>query len=59
MSGKGSHPRPIPDRARYESEWDRIFGAKSSQAAQTPEPAEQEALPTPTGQAGTPNAGNQ
>lgn len=26
MSGKGSTPRPIPDRAKYETEWDRIFG---------------------------------
>ena len=26
MSGKGSAPRPIPDRAKYESEFDRIFG---------------------------------
>lgn len=26
MAGKGSAPRPIPDRAKYESEFDRIFG---------------------------------
>ena len=26
MSGKGSTPRPIPDRKKYESEFDRIFG---------------------------------
>jgi hypothetical protein len=28
MSGKGSSPRPIPDRERYESEFDRIFGER-------------------------------
>jgi len=26
MTGKGSTPRPIPDRKKYESEFDRIFG---------------------------------
>lgn len=30
MTGKGSTPRPIPDRERYESEWDRIFGEFTS-----------------------------
>lgn len=25
MNGKGSAPRPIPDRAKYEENWDRIF----------------------------------
>ena len=29
MSGKGDVPRPIPDRPKFESEWDRIFGVKS------------------------------
>ncbi len=24
--GKGSKPRPIPDRDKYESSWDKIFG---------------------------------
>lgn len=28
MSGKGSTPRPIPDRETYESNWDLIFKAK-------------------------------
>jgi len=26
MAGKGSRPRPIPNRKKYESEFDRIFG---------------------------------
>ena len=26
--GKGSKPRPIPDRKQYEENWDRIFGKK-------------------------------
>ena len=28
MTGKGSTPRPIPDRKKYESEFDRIFGKR-------------------------------
>lgn len=24
--GKGSTPRPIPDRKKFEENWDRIFG---------------------------------
>jgi len=28
MTGKGSRPRPIPDRKKYESEFDRIFGKR-------------------------------
>jgi hypothetical protein len=24
--GKGSKPRPIPNRAKFEENWDRIFG---------------------------------
>ena len=26
MSGKGSEPRPIPDRKKFDSNWDKIFG---------------------------------
>lgn len=26
--GKGSSPRPITDRKKFEDEWDRIFGKK-------------------------------
>ena len=26
MSGKGSKPRPIPDKEKFESNWDKIFG---------------------------------
>jgi len=26
--GKGSAPRPIPDRKEYEKNWDAIFGKK-------------------------------
>ena len=34
--GKGSAPRPIPDRKKFEENWDRIFGKpkKDSEAAQ-------------------------
>jgi len=28
MSGKGSRPRPIPNRKKYEAEFDRIFGKR-------------------------------
>ena len=28
MTGKGSRPRPIPDRKKYEAEFDRIFGKR-------------------------------
>ena len=28
MNGKGSTPRPIPDRKKYESEFDRISGKR-------------------------------
>lgn len=28
--GKGSTPRPMDDRKRYEDNWDRIFGRKDS-----------------------------
>jgi len=26
--GKGSKPRPIPDRKKFEENWDKIFGNK-------------------------------
>lgn len=29
MSGKGSTPRPIPNRKQYEENWDKIFGKKN------------------------------
>jgi hypothetical protein len=29
--GKGSKPRPIPDRKQYEENWDRIFGKKKDE----------------------------
>jgi len=29
MSGKGSRPRPIPNRKKYEAEFDRIFGKRA------------------------------
>jgi len=28
MSGKGSSPRPIPNRKQFEDNWDKIFGKK-------------------------------
>lgn len=42
MNGKGSAPRPIEDRAKYESEFDRIFGGSDGVRG----------LPTQTGKAG-------
>lgn len=27
--GKGDSPRPIPDREKFESNWDNIFGKKN------------------------------
>ena len=30
MAGKGSKPRPV-DKKKYQSEFDRIFGGKSSE----------------------------
>ena len=30
MTGKGSRPRPIPDRDRYAAEFDRIFGKRKT-----------------------------
>jgi len=29
MTGKGSRPRPIPNRKKYEAEFDRIFGTRA------------------------------
>ena len=29
MSGKGSRPRPIPNRDKFDEAWDNIFGSKS------------------------------
>ena len=29
MTGKGSRPRPIPDRKKYEAEFDRIFNTRA------------------------------
>lgn len=29
MSGKGSAPRPIPNRAQYEANFEAIFGKKA------------------------------
>lgn len=34
MSGKGSAPRPIPDRESYERNWDAIFGKKQERPKQ-------------------------
>ena len=36
MTGKGSRPRPIPNRKKYEAEFDRIFG-KSEKKKETKE----------------------
>ena len=32
--GKGSAPRPIPDRESFESNWDRIFGNKQEKQSE-------------------------
>jgi hypothetical protein len=29
MTGKGSRPRPIPNRKKYEAEFDRIFNTRA------------------------------
>ena len=29
--GKGSSPRPIPNRKQFEDNWDKIFGKKKRQ----------------------------
>ena len=31
--GKGDSPRPIPDRKKYEDNWDAIFGKKDPPSA--------------------------
>lgn len=31
MSGKGSKPRPMPNRDQYENNWDAIFGNKKNE----------------------------
>ncbi len=33
--GKGSKPRPIPNRQKYEDNWDRIFNQKTKQKSMT------------------------
>ena len=33
--GKGSTPRPIPNRKEYEENWDRIFGKKKPEPSAT------------------------
>ena len=30
VMGKGSSPRPIPNRKQYEDNWDKIFGKKDA-----------------------------
>ena len=31
--GKGDNPRPIPDRKKYEDNWDAIFGKKKKKSS--------------------------
>jgi len=42
MSGKGSTPRPIPNREQYESNWDAIYSKmqvkKNTPPKKTPSP---------------------
>jgi hypothetical protein len=35
--GKGSTARPIPDREKYESNWDAIFGKNDKKQEEKPE----------------------
>jgi len=35
MAGKGSTPRPIPDRETFESNWERIFKDKQKDTVPT------------------------
>lgn len=35
--GKGSKPRPIPDRKSFEDNWDLIFGPNNSEVDQPKE----------------------
>jgi hypothetical protein len=37
MTGKGSRPRPIPDRKKYEAEFDRIFNTRAKKKETTNE----------------------
>ena len=41
MSGKGSKPRPVTDRKKFEATWDKIFGVKKEQkpVEKTPKPS--------------------
>ena len=39
MSGKGSEPRPIPDRKKFESNWDKIFGKGKDNGKETQKPS--------------------
>jgi hypothetical protein len=32
MSGKGSRPRPIPNKDKFEDSWDKIFGSKTKES---------------------------
>lgn len=38
MNGKGSSPRPIPDRETFERNWDAIFGRPPKPAQPPAEP---------------------
>ena len=35
--GKGSKPRPMEDRKKFEDNWDKIFGKKEKQNVPKPE----------------------
>jgi hypothetical protein len=37
MAGKGSRPRPIPNRKKYEAEFDRIFNTRPKKKETTNE----------------------
>jgi hypothetical protein len=41
MSGKGSKPRPVTDREKFEANWNKIFGVKKEQkpVEKTPKPS--------------------
>ena len=36
--GKGSKPRPMEDRKKFEDNWDKIFGKKDKEKKDGPKP---------------------
>ena len=49
MVGKGDNFRPIKDKEKFESEWDRIFGDKKKKNKKKPEEPGWDANGSPIG----------